>query len=292
MSLWNRAYKLQVGIKNEPPLDPETGRRAEGPVLEEVKLWTDLRIIFDISKNSDASPNTGKIQIWNLSPASRNFIRDNVKRKCQLEVGYRGTDESDLFGVLVKADIVDVKINKVKPDVVTILELGEAEEVLTNSRSNKVYKTGSMWKDLVLNKVSELGVNVSNSMKGFIDQSVTSALKSDYNANGAVKDVINVALKRFGLSWSVQNDEFIVNEYDNVTSITKLDLESGLIDEPEESEDGKMKFRSLLLPQIIPGHIIEFDTPNTRGFWKVVTAQYKGDSWQGDWTINGEVREV
>lgn len=288
MILFNRVYQLDVGGQIKPLNDPITGQPGIGPVNSEVRRWTDLRITFSATKTMDESANTGKIEIYNLSKKSQEFLKSSVNRKVILGVGYGGA--SQLFGTLIQGDIMDVKVSRTRPEVVTTIEYGEGEVALNQAINSKTYKQGTPIKTIVLEKISELKASAGPALKGFIDSTITEALGSDLNANGRVKDFLSLILGKMGLSYSIQNDEFTINEFANQTDIYRLDFESGLLKQPEDGEDGKLKIQCLLNPKILPGKVVQVVTKSLNGYFQVESGTYSGDSFDGDWTIDAQVR--
>ena len=293
MALFDRAYKLTIGALIQPPVDPVTGRRTIGPSFADVREYADLRIAFEIVKSMDESVNTAKIDITNISPATEDFLKRSKNTKVILDVGYTQENQAgeSLFTIL-KGDIVDVKKVFARPDKIVTLNIGDGERALQDSKANKTYAAGTPLKQIALEKISELGVAISASAKLFLDENIKEALESPLNANGRIKDVLDQIFRRFGIRWKVQNDEVIIFDPAATGELILMDFESGLLSEPDEIEEGRIRAQSLLNPRVQPGQTIQLQATTLEGFFKVERVRHVGDSHSGDWITETDLNNA
>lgn len=291
MILFNRVYSLSVGAPIREPNDPVTGQPGR-VVSRETRTWDKLYINFSFEKTMDASANKGSISIYNLSDNSISFIKDaQGEAKVDLEIGYLGRGDG-VRGILCRGDIISVAVNRTRPDKVTVLEVGEGQTNLNDGRVAKTYKTGTPWRDALMNGISSMQVNLSNNMKTFINDSFMDAMPESFQAAGPIKDIITKITQRFGFSWSIQNDEFIINEYQNPNDALTLDYNSGLLNEPQEKDNTSLSIRALLDPRLVPGRIIQLQGTRFDGLWQLQKGKYSGDNFTGDWFVDGELLRV
>ena len=84
-NLFGRKFKVIVATKGTSGID-----------------ITGLKVVFSIEKSMSAEPNRSNIQIYNLAPATQNFILSDAKRII-IEAGY---ENSEQYGLIFDGDIV------------------------------------------------------------------------------------------------------------------------------------------------------------------------------------------
>jgi len=86
---------------------------------------TGFKIVFDITKNLEKTPNTGKVQVYNLSESTRNKLdlalpkNKEPPQKLFINAGYL---EGDGEEVLFIGDITEISHIKDIPNIVTTIE--------------------------------------------------------------------------------------------------------------------------------------------------------------------------
>jgi hypothetical protein len=258
------------------------------------KIFSDLRIEFEIEKTKESNANTGKIAIYNLNQASRDLLTQKGA-KYEFKAGYFGFGETPLIGVLSSGDVTEVATERKGPDIVTSFKIGEAIKALGETKIEKSYGEGVSLKSVMGDLGNALGV-----AKSTIIGASNESLSSGYSASGKVKDRLDEITKKQGLDWSVQNDELIIipkGKGKNVEAIL-LSAATGLMKvykakKEVEGTDVKIDtyvFECLLNPKICIAQAVRFESTisgiNINAI--VQKVKYSGDNKDGKFMCQGE----
>jgi len=260
-----------------------------GPLPQGIRI-TDLRISFQIEKNSESNANKASISIFNLSETTRSkFLLQG--QKVILNVGYAGQFQNPVLETIFRGDIRRAVTSR--PDsFVTTIECGDAEVAIEETHIEKTFAKGVTVKSAIqsilgLFKRQNITVNNEN-ISDLIKNSTT--FVSSLNLSGPVKSIMDNLTKKLGLEWNVQDEQVhirIPNKVRNTNAIV-LNSKTGLLNVPIKREDGGVDFMSLLIPKIKPNATVKIESDVASGFFNVRKVSYKGDTRSDDWTIKGE----
>lgn len=258
--LFLRDYKVTVGERGQ-----------------EGKEYTDLRVVFEVEKTSESSPNKAKIEIYNLSGTSR---KEYQKKGLgiRLDAGYQG-----LMEVLFIGDVHKPKFKRNNADILTTFEAGDGERALVNTVFNKSYGAGTRFVQIVQDIADTLGIAVGTVI----------GIKAEvYNAgvtfSGSAKKALDTMTAKQDLEWSVQNNTIQIlpktaHLGEEAIFISKT---TGLIGVPSAENQDSVKFSSLLNPKLQPGALVQLESDQVNGFYKLKKVKFDGDShgdkWQAD----------
>lgn len=237
----------------------------------------DLKISFEVKKTEKESLNEAEVRIFNLSDHTRNKITGKGNALV-LRAGYEDEGVKGLFFGSVK----DVKSDNSGPDRQTVIT---AFDGYKNGREKVVsvsYAPGISRKSVFQDLTQALGMPVSG------QDLISGSFPGGFSFIGKVTAALDRIVKAVGgISWSIQNETFVVFRPDQPAAVTGLHLSpgTGLIGSPEdiseESEDGSMpvkKYRvtSLLFPELLPGSRIKLTSKKVSGFFKVLSVVFTG----------------
>lgn len=248
------------------------------------RTFSGLRVQFKFMKTSSSSPNRGTVKIFNLNKDSRTFLEgSNVAFK--MDVGYLGNEEQMLRGVVAKA----VSIRKL-PDWITEVEVGDGEKKLREANIQKSWGVGTPFATIIQQAVSALGLTTGSQIIP-----VTEIATEGYSFGGSAKDLVDYLAKRFGLSWSVQDEAVNITPKDLATleTVVVVSPTTGLLGNIEKQgttttsgDDAKIRiqFKNLLNPQIRPGRTISvLGSEEIVGLFKCQRAMFEGDTHGEKW---------
>ena len=149
-------------------------------------LVEDLRITFNCKKTQSSSdPNTCEVEIYNLNADRRNRI-DNIDDICILQAGY---SEASGKEIIFQGDITEVKSTRDRPDVITMINIGDGQKFITENIQSLSFGSGSTVRQ-ILKQVVENSKDIIKSnldLIDFTDQQYTHG----FNYAGSTKNVLN-----------------------------------------------------------------------------------------------------
>ncbi len=268
-----------------------------GPPGELGKKIKDLRINFSIEKTDTESQNIANIKIYNLSKETSSEV-GKVNNKVILRAGYEDeTGISNLFFGDIKSAIDR------KEGVARILEIN-AYDGYANVQNKNIsisFSAGTPVQQVFDNIVDVFGLPLTNPIVNLSGQYV-----NGYSFVGKAKDALTEVLKRVNKDWTIQNQQLVILSPGETIERTGLLLSSdtGLIDQPEALNDSdenqletddvpkRWRIKSLLYPQLLPGAEIQVRSNIVNGIFRVETANFEGDNFEGDFIAEIEVIAV
>lgn len=264
-----------------------TGRRFASP----------LRIVFDVTKSNEPTPNSGSIAIYGLSESSRDAIR-TIGDAIELNAGH----VQDAFAgrLVITADILDIVTDYAGGDIVTVVRLGDGVEFLKSIKDAYSFKEGTSAKAILRKIASQAGITLK-SLAGVDDANYANG----FSEMGPIGDVLDKIVGKIDAQWSFQNNELQIAPKlgHNGSSIFKLSKKTGLIGIPTRDVDTSTvtpapqsdgwKVIALLRPELGPGDRVEIesDIAAVKGVYHIKEVTHSGDTYQGDWTSTLRVRE-
>lgn len=261
----------------------------------EILRVRDLRIAFEVSKENKPSANKAEIKIYNLSQTTRNKLREKdalVRVFC----GYEGEGGAGLVFVGNAQYIVN---EWQTPEIVTTIEAQDGIRATRESRVSLSYGNNTKAKTVLDRVIGEMGLipRQTYATNGFFPQG--------YSFNGRCKDSLDEICNRFGLTWTIVDNQIqILQKGSDTERVYLISPESGLINTPERCEDQEgdlekgrtdspeWKVTSLLNPSLNPGDRMELRSKDANGIFKIDTVKHMGDTRGQEWYTVCEVRSI
>lgn len=205
------------------------------------------RVVFNIESTSVAASNKAKIDIYNISQESRNFMEEKDTIVI-LKAGYQDKISTVFFGDVIRRDI-----NRAGPDIVTTLECGDAENILTTAHIELGFGPG-ITNVQIIEQAAEKLLLSSGIRKGI----KTVQYQNGFSFSGLVSDLLAQLTKEVGVEHTIRNGELIILpilETDEQEAVL-ITPETGLVGHPTKTIDG-LEFTSLLNPDITPGRSVQ-----------------------------------
>ena len=247
---------------------------------------TELRVDFDVKKNSESNANETKISIFNLNKSSRNKITEIGKGRIKLFVGYVsiGTDF-----LLVDGNIDDVEVSKQGRDIITEIIIKEGGKELDDSYFNKSYAKKTPKRKIIKDALLSLKLDavlsddMINKILDGVDE-IDEELKNGSTFSQKTKKVLDNFLGLAGISWSIQNGEVVILKENDVieNEIYKIGSQQGLIGFPKKTEKG-YDIETILLPEIKVGGRIDVESEIMSGIYKIVAFNSVGSLYSDQW---------
>jgi len=265
-----------------------------------IKPITDLRVTFDVDKGDGDQLNRGTIKIYNLSPNSRaqlakpfpiGFPLIDPIIRVFLKAGYDGDNIQLLAGELLSG------INtKEGPDWITTLEVWSGINATTKGIANFSFGDPTKAKVIADRLLSVLNIDVK-----YTDEAldlVGNLKVTDYTSSGLSFREINLFLRRYGLSFTIEEDgQGLVyiddrprNPGAGQNSQNTFSPSTGLVGSPSITRTG-IEIRALLRPQIrlLERFFVESQTisgtlvGNVVADYHAINIKHTGDTRGEDW---------
>lgn len=276
--LFLRKVELIAGQKvpfSNGPVEPVDGRLFR------------TRVKFELELDETSDANKAKIQVYNLSEDSKNFL-EQENMVIFLNAGY-GEEVSNLFF----GDIQRVNEKREGADVITILECGDSEKIINSANITLGLEPGATNVQIIDEAVKKLNLG-----KGFQVNIPTITYQNGFSYSGSIKKLLDEMFKFVNLKWSVQGGEFQILETGKTDEqeAVVLSPNNGLIGSVTKTKDG-IEFTNLLNAKLKPGRAVVIrskrfgDSSEAKG--KVTKAKFSGDSHEGKFEVKceGELKE-
>lgn len=283
---FNREYRIAIGKGGSTGF--EIGEKsAQQPVP--------LHINFSLQKADLTTQNTGKVTIWNLSPAHLAVLNE---KDCilSLRAGY-GNHLSLIFAGVVSFSTTTTDGADRKTEIEVIDSLVESRDTYVSvSYNGKVN-----WKKIFDDVAAQMGVAISysyNASKYFKD------IHNGFSYVGKGCNVLTKGCNSCGLAWSLQNGVLQIKRPNDVMSkeVYLLSADTGLIGIPARvvvSQDDATGENQLGwdVEYFLNGAIgiddyVRVESNVVTGYFRVYSLEIQGDNISGDWMCKARLLEV
>lgn len=251
--------------------------------------FTDIDVSFRVKKTLKPEPNTCELRIYNLKPSSRKAVEQNISQQkvpVTIEAGY----ESSGLAQIYKGDLRAGWTITEGADIVTELTTGDGEKTLATARMNVPVGPGTQIGTVVNSIVDTLGIGRGNSATALAALQLTG--QTTFSAKGSVlkgnaADHMTDLCKSAGLEWSIQDNAVQILTLGQPLSGQALLLSSstGLVGSVSTDSKGLAEATVLMIPGIRPGQAVQFSAAHVKGRYRIVTAQYEGDTLGNTWYV-------
>jgi hypothetical protein len=256
------------------------------PLKEDDRAVPTLRTVFHIEKTASADPNTANIQIFNLNPTHREFLKQNAGSAGMIlpvtvEGGYVGTREQLFKGDILTADSFHEGV-----DWITTIEASDGGKSYASKRFSKSFGAGTNLATVLGEVLLESGLGKGNlfAMIGTSPRKLF-VFKKGVVVSGRISDIFDKYISGAGFQWSIQDGQMqlIRPGRANLETVVLLNRYSGLIGSPERGEKGKITFSSLLIGSVRPARRVVIESETATGTFVVDRVTYSGDTWGNEW---------
>jgi hypothetical protein len=253
-----------------------------------------LRVVFNVKKTSDQTPNSMIVRVYNLTDATQKQIQNEFTNVI-LQAGYQSN-----FGVIFSGNIKDIKFGRENAtDKYIEILAGDGDEGYNFSIINRTLASGSTIKDQVnasISSMSSAGISA-----GYIEDPSSTSLPRGKVMFGMSRDYLRQSAQSSDATWSVQDlkVQFLKRTSLLPGEAVVLNSRTGLIGIPTQTNAG-IEATSLLNPlltinsrvqlneNLIAGSVDE-DPQEPKasfasdGFYRVLSLSYVGDTFGSEW---------
>jgi hypothetical protein len=234
--------------------------------------WSDLYCEAEVESTRGKTPNTAKVQIYNLSPTSLQFLK---QKNLALQVLAGSGVPSSLFAGDI--DARSIKTKRQGPEQITEMTAKDGGAVIRSALFVGSYPPGTTRTQILTDVLAQANLSL-----GYIDPTITERTYPGPVAWAApVRDVLSELYAPEGALWSVQN---------NVLQVMALGLPgpqpalsvtagTGLMGSPTVTDKG-VDMRIVLNPAVVPGTIISLKSSILSGGFIATKIMHKA-TWTG-----------
>ncbi len=283
---FNREYRLAAG---------RSGRKGFEIGEKSLAQPVPLHINFALQKADLKTPNTGKVTIWNLSPAHLAVLNE---KDCilSLRAGY-----NDHISLIFAGVVSFASTSNDGADRKTEIEVVDSLIQIRDTYIAVSYNGKVNWKTIFDDTAAQMGVAVSysyNAKKYFKD------INNGFSYVGKAKNVLDKGCNSCGLVWSIQNGVLQIKRPRDVMSkeVFVLSSDSGMIGIPARvvvSEDDATGTKQLGwdVEYLLNGAIniddyVKLESKIVTGYFRVYSLEMSGDNLSGDWICKARLLEV
>lgn len=246
----------------------------------------DLAVDFKVSKTLKSEPNTCELKVYNPSPNTRNAFTIPKKLSVRIEAGYKTTGVTQIY----LGEVRSLNAGSVEgPDRIAELSSGDGETSIQTARLSVPIGAGTPTSVAFMAIVKSMGISPGNAAQ----------FAAKFNSKGVVMFPVATALVGFSerrlsdfcrsasIEWSIQDGAFQFLDLGKALTAKPyiLRADTGMIGSPKLDKDGKVSAEMLMLPDIRPGLPVIFDSEYVKGVYRIVKADYTGQTQGADWTI-------
>lgn len=291
MRFWKQAYRI-----NFPKLNKS--------------FENNLKINFQIEKDTTKESNKSKLEIYNLSESSRKAI-EVADNEVEIYAGYEDGAVLCFRGTVTYGYTKDSGT-----ECITSLDLADGTVALRDSYCSLSYAPGTSAKTIIQRCATEMGVPVVYGD----DVGELENYKNGFSFYGQAPECLTEVCNALGLSWSIQNN--ILNIILAGGTATNRGLvfsaESGLVGLPErivqaeyksnkttpkrkakqkaKKEEPRKKagwrIETLLVPSVNPGDMVKVESRIITGWFRVEKVRHSGEYNGQRWNSEMDLIEV
>lgn len=322
-----RQYDRGVRVWLFPPQD--LGGAATGPLVVNAQVPVSglpapvqTAVTFSVTKTLSPEPNGAAIKLWNLTTSTRDRIAGIVRRlvdwrspspvvkvdgvlrpggnevtstlagmcAVRLEAGYSGG-----LGVLFSGTVVRPRTSRSGADTVTELQCTDGGFQVGTGVANRVFapKTPALAVVEYLAQVMGLELAATQGLTTIGGFTLQGGLNCTGDPQAAIRDILGV----LGLGWWIEDGQvWVLNDGELlpgdpvVVSTQAIPGAVRLRETPEVLDQGGLRIRCTLAPQVRLGHGVLVAGGDQRGIYRVETVSHGGFNRGGTFETEAVIR--
>jgi len=250
-----------------------------GPIGQNGKLVSGLRVKFKVEKTSESAPNKANISIWNLTLDSRT-LSEQPGNIITLSAGYGGQLENVFVG-----DVQRALTSESGSDWVTDFECGDGENAYRDKNVDVSFGPGTGLSQILSTVGGKFGLGAGE-QSGIPNKS----FQNGFVASGSIRSVLDQLTEGYDLEWSIQDGQLQIIKKKSTLSEESvlLSAATGMISSPKKKDKG-LEIKSLLQPKFKPGKAVVVESKFIKGTFRILKVTHEGDTHGQEWYSTLEV---
>lgn len=252
---------------------------------------TDLDIRFKGKRTSAARPGTLELEVYNLSEAHRGEVLAARRGTLvELRAGY-----ADACPVVFRGDLRRAVQKRDGVEWITTITAGDGEYAIRTARVARSFAAGVALADVFRALADAMGVGAGNVTEATAAAglgTVGSIFPAGTTLHGLAADELTRLCRSAGLTWSVQESTLQLLALGRALQRTAVLLspDTGLIGSPEVGQGRAVKARALLIPDLVPGRLVELQSAIVSGTYRIHSTELAGETRGADWSVAMDLR--
>lgn len=254
---------------------------------------------FEITRDRSGTPNKAEVKIYNLSDASISTIA-KAKNKLIIKAGY--VDEGGAKA-LFYGDVYTFVVTKESTERILTIEAYDGLKNIQSKFVSLSYASGITAGKIIQDLINVLAYPLNGTLPN-----IQNAYNNGFAFVGSACDALTKVLARIGLRWSIQNEQLTIyqNGMESIPQQLVLGYDTGLMFVQKRDRDNTVdpitpehrkpgayyKLTTLLFPQLLPGALVQINTPNLQGGMVIESCKMIGDNFGGKFQIEAEAQAV
>ena len=252
-----------------------------------------LHVSFSVEKCDVESPNTAKVQVWNLSNNNLKIL-DGKDCIVELKAGYDNNNALILVG-----NVTSVVTTPENADRMTEIEVMDGRVELRETAVTISLNGTVNCKDVYNQIASKMGLPIV-----FAGDLSFKTMPNGFSYTGKAKNALQKIAKYCGHCWTIQNQVIQITWPGRAVNTRGylLSSETGLISIPkritigsnsknEESQTG-WDVEYFLNGAIGVNDIVQLKSSTANGYYRVYKVTLDGDNLEGDWVCTAQLLEI
>lgn len=254
---------------------------------------TTLHVSFSVEKCDVESPNTAKVQVWNLSDENLKIL-DGKDCIVELKAGYGNNNALILVG-----NVTSVITTPENADQMTEIEVMDGRVELRDTTISISINGSVNCKDVYKKIASKMGLPIT-----FAGDLSFKKMPNGFSYTGKAKNALQKIAKYCGHRWTIQNQTiqitwpgraisargFLLNSDTGLISIPKR-ITIGSTSDKEESQTG-WEVEYFLNGAIGVNDVVKIQSSTANGYFRVYKVTIDGDNMEGDWVCTAQLLEI
>lgn len=252
-----------------------------------------LHVSFSVEKCDTESPNTAKIQVWNLSPKNLKILD---KKDCivELKAGY-----GDSLALILVGAVTDVITTADGADRMTEIEVTDGRVALRDAKISVSINGKVNTKDVYKKIAASMGLPIT-----FAKDLSFPNIANGFSFVGKGKQALHKVANYCKHNWTIQNQVIQVTWPGRAINTRGflLNYETGLIGIPKKITIGSSTQGSeqktgweveyLLNGAIGVNDVVQLQSSVASGYFLVYKVTIDGDNMEGDWMCTAQLLQI
>lgn len=267
---------------------------------------TDVDITFKLERTLAARPGHLELTLYNLTEDHRHEILKAPRRQhfgsalgerrpgtlVELSAGYEGQRP-----VIFRGDLRRARQTREQPEWMLTVEAADGGFAMRNARISRAFAADTALADVIEAIAESMGVGAGNAREIAAEASlgrVGALFPEGHVAHGPAPDALTALCRSAGLEWSVQSGVLQLLRRGRALqrSAIVVSPSTGMVGSPERTSRRKAKVRTLLIPGLQPGAIVELSSQVINGTYRVGHMSITGDTRGSDWYADLDLTDL